>query len=240
MQCCNNGIDQTALSYRVPSCELHVCCSLEFMLSAISTFSSSSHGHSDMLDYERHLLVLHFCCIGSVVQCWGSQNRDVELTYTTLNPEIYFRVLSQFAVYAAYRNRLETAFLADQLASAISTADESHSSSKLGTPEKAPKGSRPASSTATPQQSAPSSPTKAALANGEAPNQSSVSVLNPHGGVSIGTPVQPPAEGARSECASEAEQQNNSGESALHCNFALVLLLFGEMLPPVLLVLWSF
>ncbi|EIE24976.1 hypothetical protein COCSUDRAFT_83669 [Coccomyxa subellipsoidea C-169] len=121
----------------------------------------------------------------------------------------------QFAVYAAYRNRLETAFLADQLASAISTADESHSSSKLGTPEKAPKGSRPASSTATPQQSAPSSPTKAALANGVAPNQSSVSVSHPHGGVSIGTPVQPPAEGARSECASEAEQQNNSGSASL-------------------------
>lgn len=99
----------------------------------------------------------------------------------------------QFAVYAAYRNRLETAFLADQLASAISTASQASSPAKLSSLERAARRSMPASSSATPSQSAPSSPTKAALANGLAAAQPlpSVSVSHPHGGVSIGTVVQP-------------------------------------------------
>ena len=41
----------------------------------------------------------------------------------------------QFAVYAAYRNRLETAFLADELASAIPTAGDC--ASRPGSPKRA-------------------------------------------------------------------------------------------------------
>ncbi len=120
-------------------------------------------------------------------------------------------LLVQFAVYAAYRNRLETAFLADQLASAISTAGEAP---KLTSPEMVIRSGRLASSAGTPQPSAPSTPVKSVLANGSAAaDPPPVPVSHPHGGVSIGTPVQPAADETRSE--QELLHPSNTGNLQL-------------------------
>ncbi|BDA49325.1 probable 1-phosphatidylinositol-3-phosphate 5-kinase FAB1C [Coccomyxa sp. Obi] len=126
-------------------------------------------------------------------------------------PLVAIKKVMQFAVYAAYRNRLETAFLADQLASAISTAGEAP---WLTSPEKASGSSRLASSAGTPQPSAPSTPTKSVLANGSAAaDPPPVPVSHPHGGVSIGTPVPPAPDETRSE--QDPMQQSNSGSASL-------------------------
>ena len=84
---------------------------------------------------------------------------------------------AQFAVYAAYRNRLETAFLADELASAIPTASEgvpSAGASAPSSPRKvassaapSPHAGSPAGSGGTPSlRSGPGTP-----ARGSAPDQ---------------------------------------------------------------------
>lgn len=80
----------------------------------------------------------------------------------------------QFAVYAAYRNRLETAFLADELASAIPTASDC--ASRPASPKRA---AGQGSAFGTPSRSIAGSPLKGS------PGFEHLQIMQPDGGTAL-------------------------------------------------------
>jgi hypothetical protein len=114
---------------------------------------------------KKVMQVRYFSAVDSTIRCLPRCEQLLAESMLACRPcaDIATGNTVQFAIYAAYRNRLETAFLADQLASAIPTADAA-SLSKPSTPKH---DSLLASAAGTPSQSAPSSPRRALLANGD-------------------------------------------------------------------------
>jgi hypothetical protein len=100
---------------------------------------------------------------------------------------------AQFAIYAAYRNRLETAFLADQLASAIATASE-------GVPSAA---------------SQPGSPHRAASAAASPSQAPSLHTASPRSSSVLSLPSLPGDGGTPSKACEEAAEQPLMGAAAV-------------------------